>query len=138
MRKSEAFPSRFFKAEDVKERPIVLTIDRMYQDRIGPEKKDKNILAFLDTEKELVCNATNWDAIADITGSADSDDWHGHRIVLAHALVEFQGKKVPGIRVISPDELSRQQRTKIPTSKPTEPPVTGHLDEEPPFDDYRV
>jgi hypothetical protein len=114
MRKEEAFPSRFFKAENVKERPITVTIDRMYQEQIGTEKKDKNILAFLDTEKELVCNATNWDAIAEITGSSDSDDWHGHKIVLFHAMVEFSGKKVPGIRVISTDELEiRQSKQRV-------------------------
>jgi hypothetical protein len=64
MKKSDAFPSRFFKADDVKERPIVVTIDRMYQDQIGAEKQDKNILAFSDANKELVVSAPTGTALS--------------------------------------------------------------------------
>jgi hypothetical protein len=61
--------------------------------------------------------------------------------VLFHAGVDYGPKKVDAIRVISTTELEirqSKQRVKVPASKPTEPPATGHLDEEVPVDDYKV
>jgi hypothetical protein len=121
MKKSDAFPSRWFKSEDVKNNPIVVTIDKLYQDLVGSDKEEKNILSFTDTEKELICNATNWDSIADITGETDSDDWHGHKIVLVHERVDFGGKKVDAVRVMSLAELEirqSKQRAKLVKSGP--------------------
>jgi hypothetical protein len=137
MEKSQAFPSRFFKADDVKDGPIMVTINRLYQGPVGPDKEEKHILSFTDAAKELVCNATNWDAIADVTGRTDSDDWHGHKIVLVHERVNFGGKTVDAIRIKPP--ARPQQRAPVPP-KPARPQqeVTGHLDEDVPFDDYRV
>lgn len=120
MKKSEAFPSRFFKAEDVKEQPLVLTIKRLYQDQIGIDKQEKNILAFVETEKELVLNGTNWDSIADIVGSDDSDDWPSYKIMLIEALVDFKGQKRPGIRVRSPNTA---QASKAPAKRSGPPPL---------------
>jgi hypothetical protein len=106
MKRHQAVPSRFFRAEDTKEDAIVATIDRMYQDKIGDEQKEKNILSFLDHDRELVLNGTNFDAIVEITGEADTDDWHGSKVVLLCARVDFGGKKVDAIRVASLRDLA--------------------------------
>jgi hypothetical protein len=140
MQKHEAFPSRFFKAEDVKSGPIVVTIDKLYQGPVGPDKEEKHILSFTNTEKELVCNATNWDAIADITGKTDSDDWSGHKIILVHERVSFGGKTVDAVRIRPPAPPQQRVKTAPKPVTPQQPDeVTGHLDDEVPFDDdYRV
>jgi hypothetical protein len=99
MNKHEAFPSRFFKAEDVKDRPVIVTIAGVMTAQIGQPPKEKQVMLFEDSKKHLVVNSTNWDAIAEITGEDDSDLWPGHRIALVPARVDFGGKKVDGIRV---------------------------------------
>jgi hypothetical protein len=138
MKKSQAFKTRFYKSEDVKDGPITVTIDRMYQDRIGADKEEKNILAFTDTERELVLNATCWDLITEITGSDDSDDWRGQQIVLFHTRVAYQGKQVDAIRIMSPAELEiRQSKQRVRPVKAeqasTSTKADAELDDEIPF-----
>jgi hypothetical protein len=134
MKKSDAFPCRWFKAEDVKSKPIVVTIDKLYQGPVGSDKEEKNILSFTDTEKELICNATNWDSVAEITGETDSDDWHGHKIVLVHERVDFGGKKVDAVRIISTDELEfRQSKQRVKLVKTATAKADPELDDEIPF-----
>ena len=98
MRKSEAFPSKYQKATDVKEQPITATIQRLAQEVIGQgqEAKKKHVLYFEDT-KPVVLNATNWTALEEAFG--DSDDWPGHKVRIVCVETSFQGKATDGIRL---------------------------------------
>jgi hypothetical protein len=125
MMKNEAFPSKYFKAEDVKGRPVVVTIAGITTDKIGQPPKEKRILLFEDAEKQLVLNGTNWDLISDITGQDDSDLWPGHKIALVAARVPFGREMVDAIRVRAP-----MQAAKAPTrqSGNEPPPVEDESD----------
>jgi hypothetical protein len=44
--KSELFPSRWFKADDIPDAGLPVRIDRVGRERIGTEQKDKPIVYF--------------------------------------------------------------------------------------------
>jgi hypothetical protein len=120
MKISEAFPSKFLKADDLSGK-IAVTINDVGQEAMGMDKTLKLILYFRELDKPMVCNHTNGDMIAQLHGD-ETDNWRGKRIVLTRALVPFQGKNVPAVRVC--DFIPGQKKAAPP---PPEEPV-GELD----------
>jgi len=98
MRANKAFPSKYLKSSDVKDRPIVATISHLAQEIVGQgqDAKEKYVLYF-EESKPMVLNRTNWDALEEAFG--DSDDWPGHKAKIKCARTQFQGKATDGIRV---------------------------------------
>jgi hypothetical protein len=97
MKQNEAFPSNFLKAADLNEEEMVLTIARVEQEKIGDD--DKLVAYFKGTDKRLVINKTNFNAIVKATGEDDTDDWNGKRITLYPTETNFKGDTVDCIRV---------------------------------------
>jgi hypothetical protein len=75
-------------------------------EQIGEDNKP--VLYFNDKQKGMVLNKTNAATIANLYGD-DTDEWRGEQITLFSAMVSFQGKTVPAIRVKPP---SRKASTK--------------------------
>ena len=100
MRVSEAFPSNsnFLKASDLQGRQLAVTMSTVQREKIGNEPDLKHVLYFQGKEKGLVLNITNANMIADLYGE-EMDSWPGGEIILYEAMVQFQGKMVPAIRV---------------------------------------
>jgi hypothetical protein len=98
MRASEAFPSKYLKSSDVKERPRIAVISRLTQETVGQgqDAKEKHVLYF-EEGKPMVLNRTNWDALEEAFG--DSNDWPGHKVKIRCARTQFQGKATDGIRL---------------------------------------
>lgn len=92
--------STSLKAEDLQGKKPILTIDRVEIEKFGDDKKP--VLYFIGKEKGMVLNRTNSNTITELMGTAETDAWHGHRIQLITAMVDFQGKRVPAIRVQAP------------------------------------
>jgi arabinogalactan endo-1,4-beta-galactosidase len=61
----------------------------------------KAILYFKDKEKGMVLNKTNSNAISAAYGH-ETDDWVDQPVILFEAMVDYQGKTVPAIRVKVP------------------------------------
>lgn len=102
MKLSEMFPSNLLKAQDVLdaggEMPLVIRkIEIKEFDADGGGKERKPII-FFDGEKQMVCNKTNGNAIAELYGE-ETDNWIGKEIVLVVRDVDFQGKSTPAIRI---------------------------------------
>lgn len=114
MRASDIFDSKSLKADDIKGREPVVTIKAVTVKEF-PDKTRKPYIEFEGAKKGLVCNVTNWNAIRDITGEDDSDNWIGQRIKLVVARVDFQGRRVDAIRVDAPGRSREPER---PPSKP--------------------
>ena len=104
MRVSEAFPSDYLKAADLRDRTIMVVIDRVEMKDIGDDHKP--VVYFQGKERGLVLNKTNANNIALAHGD-DMDDWVGKEIVLFPAMVDFQGKTVQAIRVRAPRASDR-------------------------------
>src|SRR5262249_60731588 len=98
MRASDAFPSKYVKADDVKTKPIVAVISRLSQEMVGQgqDQREKPVLHF-ERGKSLVLNRVNFDSIEEAFG--DSDQWPGHKIKLYAARTTYQGKMVDAVRV---------------------------------------
>jgi hypothetical protein len=136
MIRSEAFPSRWLKAPDLKGQPCVLEIVRTEQETVkfdGREQK-KTVLYFKGTGKALQVNMTIWDAIEAITGKADSKDWPGTVIEVFPTTTEVKGDTVDCVRVRAPaqGDLLAAAKPKLPPA-PTSSNGGGNMDDEIPF-----
>lgn len=105
MRISDAFPSNYLKASDLQGRSVIVTISHCDIEEIGDERKP--ILYFQGKQKGMVLNKTNANNVAILYGD-DTDDWVGQPVELFEAMVEFQGKTVPALRIRAPKKPQRQ------------------------------
>jgi hypothetical protein len=96
---NEAFPSKYLKAADLNDEQHLLIMERAEFEQLGDDRK--LILYFQNQKKGLVLNKTNANTIAAQYGD-DTDEWIGKEIVLFEAMVDFQGKTGPAIRVRAP------------------------------------
>jgi hypothetical protein len=136
--KAERFPKRFLSAADLKGKPLRLQIKDEYGEELTDTKgvkKEKSILSFTGTNKELVLNSTNFDLIQDLTGEIDTDNWKGAVIVLVPDKTQMSGKIVDCIRVRAPDQgtldLGKKAKGKAKKAKASHDDDNG----KPPFDD---
>ena len=133
MRISDAYPSNYLKASDLQGRSTVVTIDRCEIEDIGDERKP--ILYFVGKKKGMVLNKTNANNVAVLYGD-DTDDWMNQQVELFEAMVEFQGKTVPALRIRAPkrkpNSAAARPRAKPQYTEANPPPNTG-LDDEIPF-----
>jgi arabinogalactan endo-1,4-beta-galactosidase len=104
MRISAAFPSEYLKAADLQGRNVPVVIDRVEMRDIGDDHKP--VLFFQNKEKGCVLNKTNANNIAIAYGD-DTDEWVGKEVILFEAMVDFQGRSVPAIRIRPPTAKDR-------------------------------
>ncbi len=95
---SEAFPSRYLKAGDLKNKTVKVAIKEITFEEIGQERDKKPVMFFEKVEKGLVLNKTNAIEIG-ATHGEQMDGWVGKEIELFSQMVPFQGQNVPAIRV---------------------------------------
>jgi len=100
MNVNDAFPSKTLKASDLDGNQVTVTIARVEIEKMGTDQKP--VVYFKGKDKGLVLNKTNSKRIVEITGSAETDDWKGHSIVLFPTETEFQGETVDCIRIKKP------------------------------------
>jgi hypothetical protein len=107
--KNDIFPSKYLKAADLKGVPIVLTVTEAPRETLKYQgrEEDKIVLHFEGTKKQLPLNLTNFDAMIDATGEADTDDWAGCRIEVYPTTTEMKGKIVDCIRIRKPTRAIR-------------------------------
>jgi len=97
MKLSQAFPSKYLKADDLNGNRVTVQINTVEMETLGDESKP--VCYFVNKAKGMVLNRINAQTIAAIAGSDDTDDWHGTSVRLYSTPVLFQGKMVPSIRV---------------------------------------
>ena len=96
------FASKYLKVDDLKGRRVPVTIQGVEpQDVNGDEKL---IVYFNELKQGLVLNRTNAGSIEEIVGADDWEEWVGKPIVLYPSKTDYQGKRVPCIRI----EASKQ------------------------------
>ena len=100
MRVAQAFPSNFLKVDDLQNRRVQVTIANVAIEEVGDSNKP--VVYFKGKDKGLVLNKTNAAMIEEIAKTDEMDNWTGAQIVLYPARVDFQGKRVPAIRVDYP------------------------------------
>jgi hypothetical protein len=131
MRKRDIFQSTYYAARDIREGPLVLTIDYVDMEPVGEgaNKKDKLVAHFKEKDsKLLVVSRTKFDAIALIATSDETDDWSGVKIVLEAGKTSFQGKPVDCINIKAPRRLGQPKRLALSDFSPSK--STPHHDVE--------
>ena len=98
MKVSQAFPSDYLKAADLRGRDITVVMGSVKMETVGKDKELLPVLYFQGKDKGLVLNKTNGRKIAEAFGD-EMDSWAGGEIILYEAQVEFQGNVGPAIRV---------------------------------------
>lgn len=125
-----AFPSNYLKASDLGDKSPVVTIDRVEVEPIGRDKEIKPVIYFAGKEKGLVLNKTNAKKIAELTGSKDTEDWHGCQIRIYASQTEFAGDMVECVRVKAVGVAAQKA---APKPAPAPEPVADVEDDEIPF-----
>lgn len=104
--------SKFLKKEDVTP-PVLVTIagcEEVNVAKEGVEPEMRWALHLKEMDKPLILNSTNGQIIAAISGSEESDDWIGKKIVLYNdPNIFFGGKMTGGIRVRAPKQKTATQ-----------------------------
>jgi hypothetical protein len=128
----DVFTGRWLKATDLGDKTPVVTIKKVVLDTI--EDEAKLIVFFEKVARGLVLNKTNANSIAEITGTRDYGDWNGYQIKLIKVKVEYQGKRVDGIR-IEPAPKGKTNSKPKPEAEPfpEEEEATEITDDDVPF-----
>lgn len=113
---NDAFPSKYLKARDLKDREVTVKCSHVEMEKIGSDRKA--VLYFEGKEKGLVLNKTNANKITDLAGSALTEDWAGLEVKLYPTETSFQGEMVECIRI-------KGTRKPVMQITPT-PPSTAH------------
>jgi len=115
---SQLKQSKFLTRNDVG-KGMLVTIREVFQDNVAKEGAPEELrwcLAFDEAEKPMVLNSTNGQIIAAVTGSEETDNWIGKKIVLYDdPNVSFGGKLVGGIRCRAPRTQPAPATTPAPT-----------------------
>jgi hypothetical protein len=122
----DAFPSKYLKVIDLRGQHVAVTINSVDFEQVGDDEKP--VVYFKNKQKGLVLNKTNWEMIAEIAGSDESDDWPGTRIVLYPDRVPFKGKHVDAIRIDKPHKPSAKKSSPQDDDEP--PPEDEELVDE--------
>jgi hypothetical protein len=132
--------SKFLKKEDVG-RGTLATIQKCVRYNValsGAPQELKWCLEFAELDKPLVLNVTNMRLLESITGSDDTDNWIGCKVVLYDdPTIMYAGKVTGGIRVRAPRPGAvppdAEDQTRKDTSAVSGNPVPPVSDDDIPF-----
>lgn len=128
---SDAFPSEYLRATDLKNRNVVVVISHVEMREVGDDHKP--VVFFQGKEKGLVCNKTNANNIAGLYGD-DTEDWAGKEVVLYPTMVDFQGRSVSAIRVRATQAKDRPKAAEQdPPTESKARPASADMKDEIPF-----
>ena len=125
---SDAFPSKYVKAEDLAGRDVTVTIKSCTLEDIILGEEPKAVLRFENAAKGMVLNVTNSRTITKLFGP-ETDNWVGKKIILRAEEVDFKGERVLGLRVSLSKPGEPQSPAQPPKPRPVQRPV---FTEEPP------
>ena len=128
MKISEAYPSKYLRTTDLAGKPCVLTITGCDMQTYG-DGTTAPVIGFRGTEKMLGLNKTNAGTIAALYGD-ETEDWVGKPIEVFPTETDYQGKRMPCIRVRRPQSAPAM----VPASQPAQGGYAPLPTDEPPFD----
>jgi hypothetical protein len=123
MRKSDACPTKYFRAADLPadwELTAEIEMARLetFEGDRGKGDTEKLVVYFRKQKSGLVCGPVLWDQIIEATDEEDSDNWPGHFVQLYRTMTQFGSKTVPCVRVReAPDDLPPKKPAKKSASK---------------------
>ena len=131
MKASELHPSKYLRASDLGEKPVLYTMTFVQMESVADGEEKKPVLYFTKQKKGLVLNKTNKKVIMAAYGD-ETDEWEGKPIVLFPAMVNFRDDLVEAIRVRMPKATARPGGPKPIVKEPE--PEQEHDELNPPTD----
>jgi hypothetical protein len=128
MKRDDLFPSKYAKCADLKGKPRVVEIEHAPVETLKNQKGEeqrKVVLYFKGAKKALPLNLTNFDAVAAIAGSDETNEWPGTKIELYPATTMMGGKITDCIRIRPP-----HGGLPITPPSPPKPAVDPELDDQ--------
>jgi hypothetical protein len=121
VKRSEAFPSKWLSVADLEGGPVVVTIKVAALETLkgfdGADTK-KVALYFAHKYKPLPLNRTNYDSVADIAGTDETDDWSGTKVELFVTKELVKGKLTDCVRIRKPETTTKTKSKKSNDPKP--------------------
>lgn len=102
---NEQYPSKYLKAADISD-AVQVVISNIMIDEVGDDRKP--IIFFNGFDKGMVLNKTNSGNISGLYGY-ETDNWMGKTMILQTAMVDFQGRSTPALRLYPPQQQQAQQ-----------------------------
>lgn len=115
MKISEAFASKYLKAEDLNGEEVVSQIQSISQEDTagnGQKKDFKPVVYLHGLEQGLVLNKVNALMTAEFYGD-ETDNWVGLPLAIRVEKVMYRGDMVPGIRVMPQDPSMQAAGAKL-------------------------
>jgi hypothetical protein len=109
---NEAFPSKHLKAADVPE-PVVATIKLAELERMkdfSGKEVTKVVVYFNKKLKPLPLNRTNFESIAGICGSYDSDDFPSTKVEVYATKTSMNGQVKDCVRIRAPGAVEKPKK----------------------------
>lgn len=123
-----AFPSKYIKAAEVPEEGIAVKIASVDVEDVDGKGSRKPVVYFRGGKKGLVLNVTNSKKIAQLIGTAETDEWVDRAVTLYRSETEYAGETVDCIRVRSSSKNGGK-------AKPAPAVEPEPLDDDFPFND---
>lgn len=131
---NSVYPSKYLSAADLEDQPRIATVSNVTFESMT-DGESKLCVWFSEYAKGLILNKTNANNIASFLGP-ETDAWGGHQIVMAPAMVDYQGRSVEAIRVRAPKNRQAPPAAQNTVQQPQGGPPKGHpadLDDSVPF-----
>ena len=103
---SECYGGRFLNAAHVT-KPFVDVVDRVEVLEVEEGKKPKPVLFLKHLERGIVLNATRYDAMAEIAGSRNTDDWAGYEVEVRKGKTNYAGKPTGCVELAVPPKKKK-------------------------------
>ena len=103
---SDRYGGRFLNATHVP-KPFVGVVDRVEDLEIEEGKKPKPVLFLKNLERGIVLNATRYDAMAEIAGSRNTDDWIGYEVEVRKGKTNYAGKSTDCVELSAPPKKKK-------------------------------
>lgn len=99
---NDIFPSRYLKAHELQGHDVPVTIASVVLEAMGPTREEKPVVYFVGKVKGLKLNKTMAQAIAQIAGSAETEDWTGVAVCVYATFADFGKQTFPVVRIKAP------------------------------------
>lgn len=101
MKVAEMFPRRYATGDDLKGKPVTLTIAKVQPEEMRPggaAPVTKWVVYFKEAQRGVILSRTLAMQIAEALGDDDTDHWPGKRITLYPQPLTVAGRRVTAIR----------------------------------------
>jgi hypothetical protein len=110
---NDAFPSKYLKAADLADGPVVATIKLAELEKLkGFDGKERSqvVLYFAKKLKPLPLNRTNFESVMDISGADDSEGFPGTKIEVFSQKVSGPNGITDGVRIRPPGAMEKPKK----------------------------